>query len=520
MVITIAIAIAIAIGVLYSIVSAFFAIIVQHLIDIAVKGDMSSFVRMVIFTCVYIIICGLVYLLHATLCKKIICRITQALRFDVFKGVFKRSISDFKSVNSADYISALTNDVKLIEDNFCIPLLQGLLGAVDLVASAVILIYFSPIIFATLVVMINLITVIPRLFNKILEKGQSTFSNSIAKLTILIKDFMSGFEVITSYGMTSHTQDSFDNENKTTAKAKYAVDSVTAAVEAVSTVLGTAVLIVVFCVAVYLIIKGNITVGILVGVLQVSGQIVNPIQTLSQSVPKIQSAKSIIKRLSDLRDYQNITLVGIGKPAFNNEIAVNNICFQYENGNEVLRGMTCRFEKGKKYAIIGKSGCGKTTLVNLLNGYFDNYIDKILFDTTELHNLDIEKINEMIAVIHQNVYMFDTTIQNNICLYKDVPSDSLKLSLEMSGVNTFLDEGTSAIDLQTAFDIESRLLDIDNLTVITITHSFNPDLLRAYDSVIFMSQGKCTTGTFDELIERSDTFNHFFMLNKDKEQFE
>lgn len=235
-----------------------------------------------------------------------------------------------------------------------------------------------------------------------------------------------------------------------------------------------------------MLLRSYITVGVLVGVLQVSGQIVNPIQTLSQSVPKIQGAKSIIKRLSDLRDYQNITLVGNGKPAFNNEIAVNNICFQYENGNEVLRGMTCRFEKGKKYAIIGKSGCGKTTLVNLLNGYFDNYIGKILFDGTELHNLDIEKINEMIAVIHQNVYMFDTTIQNNICLYKDVPSDSLKLSLEMSGVNTFLDEGTSAIDLQTAFDIESRLLDIDNLTVITITHSFN----------------------------------HFFMLNKDKEQFE
>lgn len=82
--------------------------------------------------------------------------------------MFKRSISDFKSVNSADYISALTNDVKLIEDNFCIPLLQGLLGAVELVASAVILIYFSPIIFAALVVMIILITVIPGLFNKIL----------------------------------------------------------------------------------------------------------------------------------------------------------------------------------------------------------------------------------------------------------------------------------------------------------------------------------------------------------------
>jgi ABC-type multidrug transport system fused ATPase/permease subunit len=541
----------IAIGVLYSVMSAFFAIIVQQLIDIAVKEDIASFVRMVIFTCVYILFCGCIHLFHATLCKKIICRITQALRFDIFRGVFKRNMSDFKSVNSADYISALTNDIKLIEDNYCIPLLQGLSGAVELAASAAILIYFSPIIFITLVMLIILLTVIPGLFNKVLEKRQSNFSNKMAELTILIKDFLSGFEVITSYRMTLHTEQSFGDENKTTTKSKYAVDSVTAAVESVSTVLGSAVLIVIFCVAVYLIIKGYITVGVLVGVLQVSGQIVNPIQILSQSVPKIQGTKSVIKRLTDLREYQRITLTGDKEPVFNNEITVRDIYFKYENGNEVLRGVTCQFKKDKKYAIIGKSGCGKTTLINLLNGCFDNYKGEILFDGTELHSLKIERVNEIIAVIHQNVYVFDETIRNNICLYKDVPNDTLKLVLARSGVDTFLDdtrtidtdagenganlsggqrqriavaralaqnnpilildEGTSAIDMQTAYDIESRLLQLDNLTLITITHSLNPELLKSYDRIIFMEEGQiCESGTFEELISAKAAFYDFY----------
>lgn len=533
---------------------------VQQLIDIAVKQDIPAFTRMVIFTSAYILLTGLVHLGYAVLCKKIICRITEALRFDVFKGILKRNISDFKSVNSADYISALTNDVKLIEDNYCIPLLQGMLGAVELIASAAILIYFSPIVFVTLVVLLVLLTVIPGLFNKILEKRQSNFSKEISKLTILIKDFMSGFEVIKSYKMITHSEQSFDNENKATTKSKYSVDAITAAVESVSIVLGSAVLIVVFCVAVYLIIMGNITVGVLVGVLQVSGQIVNPIQILSQSIPKIQGSKSVIQRLVDLREYQIITMTGDKEPTFNNEITVKDLHYKYQDGNEVLCGTQCKFEKGKKYAIVGKSGCGKTTLINLLNGYFDNYTGEILFDGAELHSLDIEKLNEMIAVIHQNVYMFDATIESNICLYKDVPNESLKRVLEMSGVDTFLnngrtidthvgenganlsggqrqriavaralvqnkpililDEGTSAIDLQTAFDIENKLLSIDSLTVITITHSFNPDLLRAYDKVIFMEQGKCTMGTFDELLEHNGTFTHFFMLHKDKEKFE
>lgn len=110
--------VAVTMGILYSIMSAFFAIMVQQLIDIAVKQDVPAFIRMVVFTAAYMLLCGLIHLCYATLCKRIICRITQTLRFDIFKGILKRNISDFKSVNSADYISALTNDVKLIEDNY------------------------------------------------------------------------------------------------------------------------------------------------------------------------------------------------------------------------------------------------------------------------------------------------------------------------------------------------------------------------------------------------------------------
>lgn len=74
-------------GILFSIMSAFFAIIVQQLIDIAVKQDIPAFIRMVVFTTAYILLCGLIHLCYATLCKRIICRITQTLRFDVLKGI-------------------------------------------------------------------------------------------------------------------------------------------------------------------------------------------------------------------------------------------------------------------------------------------------------------------------------------------------------------------------------------------------------------------------------------------------
>ena len=545
--------IAVIIGTVFSLLSAFVAVILQKVVDIAVVGDMSAFLRILIFTCIYLLTCCFLNLLYATLGKKIICRITQSLRYDVFKGIFKRNISDFNSVNSADYISALTNDIKLIEDNFCTPLFLALINFVELIASIAIMIYFSFTVFIFLVDGVIILSIVPNVFKKTLEKRQSLLSKRMADMTISIKDFLSGFEIIKSYRMFSHTEKSFHKTNQTTTKSKYSVDKITAVVESVSMILSYAVMIGVLFMSAFLIIKGSLTIGVFAGVVQVTGTIVMPFRVLSQSIPQIQGTKPVIERLTDFINYKSTSLVGEKEPTFKKDITVNNVYFKYHDlGNDVIHGANCKFERNKKYAIIGKSGCGKTTLVNLINGYFGNYEGEISFDGIDLYSLDVEKISEMIAVIHQNVYMFDETIYDNICLHKEISKDQLDWAIRMSGVDTFLsdsrnlnaetgengvnlsggqkqriavaralaqnkpililDEGTSAIDLQTAYDIESRLLELENLTVITITHSLNQNLLRLYDAIIFMENGNCIVGTFDELLRSNQKFSEFFML--------
>ncbi len=547
-------------GVLYSGISAFLAVIFQLFLDTAVAKNMPEFIKLVIFTVLFVIVCGILHLVFTKLGKKLVNRIIAELRFEAFEGIFKRNISDFKSVNSADYISALTNDIKIIEENYCQPLLLALLSLVELVASVTIMIvYFSPLILIILILLIIMMATIPGVFNKTMNNRQSRYSGKMSDLTIMIKDFMSGFEVIKSYRMHDHIKKSFHENNKTTTESKYVFDSISALVESVSMVLGYIVQIVIFTISAYFILIGRFTVGQLGGILQITGQIVGPIQILSQSLPKIKGTGTVVKRLTDFIEYKSDALAGNVQPTFNQGITVKDVYFNYVEEMGVLRGVNCQFKKNGKYAIIGKSGCGKTTLINLINGYFGQYKGEILYDNTELHNLDIEQLNEMTAVIHQDVYMFDESIYDNICLHKDLSKEHLNMTLKMSGVNTFidekrtlqanvgedganlsggqkqriavaralaqnkpiliLDEGTSAIDLKTAVDIESRLLSLDNLTVITITHSFNPSLLRKYDKVLFMENGTCTSGTFDELLENCDAFNEFFMLNKDKEAF-
>lgn len=546
-------------SVIFAVGSTMISLILKDVIDSAVTGNMGRFTMLIFQTVIYVLGFGLCYFVYSTLSKKFVCRVTRSIRADVFGGIFKKNISDFRSVNSADYLSALTNDVKNIEDNYFVPLLACLQNIIIFLSSFAIMLYLSPLVTLCLFVVTLLVLVVPGLLQKGIQNRQDSFSKKQSRFTVAIKDFLSGFEVIRSYRMNSHAVESFGEKNDTLYKTKYGLDRLVAAVEALSVSLGFMAQCSVLFVSAYLIITGKITAGALVGLVQVSSTIVMPIQAISQNVPRIKGCSPIIERLIGFVDYKDDKFNGTGLPSFESNISVRNLQFGYEQGagqeQKIIKGIDLSFERGKKYAVVGKSGCGKTTLINLISGYYSEFEGEVIYDDAEIHSLNIEKLNEMSSVIHQNVYMFDDTIMNNICLYKKIEPSALQKALDMSGVSMFLenektleapvgengnnlsggqrqriavaralvqgkpililDEGTSAVDMQTAYDIESQLLKISDLTVITITHSLNSELLRRYDEIIFMEDGTIAeSGTLDYLLHSKGAFYDFFNLKK------
>lgn len=284
---------------------------------------------------------------------------------------------------------------------------------------------------------------------------------------------------------------------------------------------------------------GRITAGTLLGIAQVSGNIANPILQIMQSMPKIKGTKLVVDRLIKFSNYKDENFGETILPQFNKHVKINNLEFSYNEDEEAIKKLNLTIRKNNKYVIIGKSGCGKTTLIKLLMGYYSNFKGEILYDSNNLMEIDVNKLNEMFGVIHQNIYMFDESIKDNICLQNEVDSNELTKALDMSGVNMnlsrgqrqrvavaraivqkkpilILDEGTSAIDMQTAYDIESRLLEINDLTLFTITHNLNSELLRKYDEVIFMEEGKIVEkGVFDDLISSKGKFADFYELKRE-----
>ena len=532
------------------------AFILQRILDVAVSGDTDGFSRVLIISVVYFVILTLITYVYSYFYYKFIYKIINAVRERVFNGIINRNYADFNSVNTADYISALTNDVKLVEENYLIPLLDIIQMSVMFIGSLIVMFYFDLIVAISVVGAILLMFIVPSVFGAIIQKKQDRFSKKLSEFTSSLKDILSGFETIKSYSMKPYVISKFNEKNKTTTNAGFNVGKVTAANESASTFFAIFIQVLVIFLSAYFIIIGRITVGAMIAMIQVSGMLIHPLMLIFDSAPKIKGVKTIINRLNKLSEYNDNSFIGTKTPTYKKGIYTKNLSFSYKEGKPILKDITLEIKKGKRYAIVGKNGCGKSTLVKLICGYYSNYEGEIKYDERELMELNYDKLITLSATIHQNVYMFNESIYDNICLHSKYSNLELAEALDASGSIGFieelpegihtmvdengknfsggqkqriavaraiiqgkpilvLDEGTSAIDMQTAYDIESRLLKMKDLTLITITHNLAEDNLKRYDQIIFMDNGKVKeVGTFKELMKNQGGFYKFSKMKK------
>ena len=504
---------------------------------------MEGFRNMLFFSAIYFPIVACTYYLADALNAQLTSKIIRNIRKDVFQGMMRQEMSQFQLVNSADYISALTNDIKLLEENYLTPLINLIYQIVTPILSIGIMFYLGRIMAVFMLTALIFIIVIPALFGGAIQKRQKNLSQEMSLFTIKIKDIFSGFEVIKSYQINTHIDNQFTKQNNTIFKSKLSLDYLYALTTTVSMMLGLLSQAGTIFFSAYLIIQGNLTAGTLLSLVQVSGQIIAPIQVIADSFPKIKGSKTIVDRLENFYTQQSHNS-GNKTATFDTSLKIKDLEYTYPNQEgPVLKNIHFTFEKNKKYVLIGKSGCGKTTLTKALIGHLDNYKGEILYDQVELKDLSEESIGTLSSLIHQNVYMFDENIEQNICLYNAYEKTKLFSAIEESGVSLFLnenrtiktkvgenganlsggerqriavaraliqnkpililDEGTAAIDKQTAYDIENRLLKSKELTLITITHSLDIHLLCRYDEVIYMEDGNIIEhGSLDNLMKR------------------
>lgn len=543
--------ISIILGIIYAIGTVLSSKILQNVIDAALEGNMDEFKEILLFTIVFLIGISILTYVYGYLNIKLKNVLLQDYREDIYSGVMKMNYKEFNNQNTADYISALTNDIKMIEENYLTSLLLVIQYMFIFIATLIMLFMLNLIVTISLIVSVLLMFIVPSVFGRNLQEKQDMVSNKLTQFTAKTKDILSGFEVIKTFNVFHHFNKIFTSANKEVTDNKMQADGLLVLNESVSSLLGTLCQFVVVFVSTYLILQGEITAGTTVALIQLSGTFIMPVITILSNFPKIKGIEPIIKKLDAIADLNETNTVVSEAINFNDTIEINNLSFAYDEV-QVLNNVSTKFEKGKKYAILGKSGCGKTTLTKLVSGYYDTYNGMISYDGKDIKEFSVQSSNNLISTIHQNVYMFDTNIENNITLYDTYPEDVLYSSMRNSGIDKFindqvdglnsevgengnklsggqkqriaiaralikntpiliLDEGTSAIDRQTAHEIEGELLKLKDLTLITITHNLDAELLSKYDEIIYMENGCISeSGPFSELISKEKNFSHYF----------
>jgi len=528
----------------------YLSIILRDIIDVAVSLDLDGFYSLLVTAAIFFVLLGVVHYVTEVLYAWFIARVLRNIQEDVFGGIMKQDIGQFESVNSADYISALTNDIKLLEDNYFLSLATAAQMGMETIIAIGFMIYFSFIVAIGLLVTSIVLIGAQALFGAPIRKRQTRLSESLSRFTIKIKDIFSGFEVIKSYQMNRHVKKSFQKCNNDVIRSNFSLHHFSTIAGAVASVIGLFLQVGVVFFSAYLIIQGRLSTGAMVGMLIVSGQITGPIQEIGQMIPMITGSKEIVRRLEGFAMRES-GYRGSQVATFSSGIRVEKLEFTYpEQEIPALNGVDFTFEKNKKYALIGQSGCGKTTFAKALMGHLNGYSGEVLYDQVELKELTDTSFGKLPTMVHQNVYMFDEDIEQNIRLHKAYTHAELQSAIEDSGVSLFLndertlralvgengsnlsggqrqriavaraliqnkpllilDEGTSAVDKQTGADIERRLLKREDLTLLTITHSLDEEMLNQYDEIIYMEEGLIIeSGPFADLMESDGKFRQY-----------
>ncbi|HAX72080.1 MAG TPA: ABC transporter ATP-binding protein [Firmicutes bacterium] len=537
-----------------SIMQVFIAILIQQVIDVAVLGDMNKFVSLLIFSMAYFMVMGLVDYLTSTTQAIYLKKTLIDLKKDLFKGLMAKDYENYMQHNTADYLSHLTNDLNLVETNYITPYLMMIGDAVIFVLTVVVLVWINPWVTLSMFLLGGLLIIIPSLFGKKLEYLQNHVSDQLSVFTTNVKDILQGYEVVKSYQMMDTVSQEFDEINNGLETAKFKSAHLKGIAQAVSMIFAIATQIAGMAIGGYFVIMGSMTVGSLFAVVQLGNGIQGPIMWIMQKVTLIKGMKGINAKLSDIIEVGRTQETKESLTEFQDKIALQNISFSYDQEKIVLNNLSITFEKGKKYAIVGGSGCGKTTLVKLIMGYYQTYEGQILIDGKDVQSPKRFSLHQLASMIHQNVYLFDKDIESNIVLGETFSEHHLQKAMARSGVLKFvnslsngiksavgengknlsggqkqrvaiaraliqetpiliLDEGTSALDNQTAFDIENTLLNLSELTVLTITHKLNEEILSQYDQIIVMDSGEIVqSGTYKELASVEGEFKTLMTL--------
>ena len=530
--------------------------ILKELIDTAAKepGAMSFRTDLILIG-VFMVLMFLSFLLDYATRPRFLRRAMRQYRDYAFERLMDKGISTFRDESTATYLSALTNDAASIEANYLAKLLSLFTMSVMFFGSVTLMVWYSPLLTAVAVGVTLLPLVASILTGNRMVAAEKTVSDKNGSFTAILTDCLSGFSVIKSFQAEREIYKLFAARNRELEDSKFTRERIKTVVGMIGAFAGMIAQLGVFVVGTYLILSGrDLTTGTVMMFVNLMNFMIQPISELPGLLAGRKASLGLIRKLADALEANSEAGGTKELRSLENAIVLRDVRFGYDEEKEILHGINATFAAGKAYAIVGASGSGKSTLLNLLMSSSTNYGGEIRLDDEELRDIRPESLYECISVIQQNVFVFNASIRDNVTMFRDFPKEELEEAIDHAHLDELIakrgedtlcgengsglsggekqrisiarsllrrssvllaDEATAALDAQTAWQVSNDILDLAGITRIVVTHSLEEGLLRRYDGILVLKDGRAEEfGTFDELMENRGYFHALFTVSQ------
>ena len=531
-----------------------FAYSIKGIIDSGMSQNEDALTQAVLVGAIVIFIYAGLNFISLRLKNKLVRQIMSRYKNKVFQSILDKDYRDFSKEKSGKFISVLTENMKKIEQDY-LHQYFNISKNISLMIFSLLAMFIGNW-YLTLLVIIA--SIIPMMISGFIgQKSASLQKRAMIadqKYLAKVKDILAGFLVIKSFNVKdaicknySHESEKFDEINF--IKGKFDVLA-----NVISQLSGMIVFLVAFGGGMYLVFNGSTTIGSVTAIVQLVNFVVMPLNEVGMGISKFREGQATL----DAFEVKDVTELQTGetKEYFDDVIAFSNIDFSYPNTEEkIFNNLSLKIKKGEKIAIVGMSGSGKSTLLNLLLRFYDVTSGHISIDNQDIQAISAESLYNLMTIVQQDVYIFDDTLRANITLNQSFIDEEIKQAVQQSGLESYvlesesglqtlcgengsnlsggqkqrlsiartlirktpillLDEATSSLDNQVTTEIESSILDIQNLTALVVTHKLNENILKKYDRILFMKDGVIVEdGSFSDLMDRRGEFYKLFELS-------
>ena len=537
-----------------SILNLFIPQITRMILDNAIKfGKIDLLLKLIIiygmiilFSAIFNV--GLDYI-HSTIKKKV----SINLKIKLLKHISKLSGDYYTNIKTGNILSIIESDMFAIE-NFGIDMLFSLI--VDVFTAAIALCFLVRMQLDLLVVVISLQLLLAASqfkFTKIIANETGDVRYNAGNISNLVQEYVSNIMNIVISKSTLKFFKQYIKEEKNLVRKCIKLDMTISKNIAISEVLSGLIILCTYGYGGLKIIKGQMTIGQLIAFQQYTGMLIGPCTRIIKSNTRIQqSAVSINRIFSILDEPIKILQNNLGKRCLGDDcgnIEFENVSFSYDNKNMVIDKIDMKFKKGQTTALVGTSGSGKSTIINLIFRLWDVYDGKITIDNTPLTDYNLKDIRKNISIITQDLLLFDDSILNNITL-GNINRLSVEYICKKVGVYNFIeqlpdgfetivgeqgvklsggqkqrisiaralisnskiivfDEATSALDNVSQNEILQNINEfLENKTTIVIAHRLST--IRSADKIYVLDRGKVVEeGRHEELIDKNDFYSSF-----------